>query len=1534
MSYNQYNYQESSDDDINDKGYGYQNRGINSTRNSSSPSNSSESDFNEDSSSDSNDSADEEFDLKPSRKQAKKTKQTTAKQTNQRSSSKKGLKESNSYEFKKSRKSYEDSDSTTSEDFDQYSESFDEGGIANREGRSRRNTSNFNYNESEEDDDQDEFSEEFEVNEEPKEEYTGPIIERVIGTEITKTGEKRRYYCKYKGKAYIHCEWLTRVEVDQVHNGANALKKWKKDKKKNYGIMEGAEESVNNLQIIKSASDHSDDIINPEYYEVFRVIAYDNEKDEYLVQWSASNQQEDEFTWESKGDIDSASLLAFEKREEKYDEVRSTPPPNHNVIQRPENYFDYSKELHNVPHFKDGLELRDYQLEGINKLRNCWYNHKSFILADEMGLGKTVQGVCMVNVLFQELGFRGPYLVIAPKSTLMQWEREFHNWTNLNVVRYSDGKKAREIIRKYELYWTKPDGTNDENFEKFEVMLMNYEKLDIEDVQEIVNKFTWEYAIVDEAHRLKNRSTKKYLFIEGLLKSGIIKSILLMTGTPMQNSPSEIWGLLHLIDPATFDDFEGFEKEFGNNENTEKLHQIIDPYMIRRVKKQVEKTIGTKEENIIEVELSKSQRNLYRQALENNASQSNGFSFSTNNVKMQLRKICNHPYLLQDVKRSIDSLIDETEKFPDGLKQLIHCCGKMLFVDKLLTTLRQDKSNKVLIFSQMTQILDLFQDYCTLRDYKYERIDGQVKGNKRQQAMDRFNDPKYDTFIFLLCTKAGGQGLNLTAATYVIIYDSDWNPQNDIQAQARCHRIGQKNKVEVFRLVSRGTYETKMLKESLNKMRADQALDNTQEDNKQEDIRYIVRFDLDSYDNTSIEQLFENKITIHNHEELDKILESETQNGDIDDKEFMAQLRQETEFLDSRTRRRTRTRYASDEDIFEDEDDFPSDFKFQKVEMALLHFGWGKWEKIKQQAFQDTKSTTEIVNYCTIVLYAMLYPTKDRIDNFSAFREITGFDSIDQNQQQLVKKLLRNNKLQRELTKHRDKHEKRIFELKMFNDFFDNNQIPITDIPQNNFDWQMVYDWDIITFIQEDGWDNWGKITKDISSKHENLFKDHPPEEAKKFLKKRFHDIFANVKNQNGEKDRHHHHHGDGSHSKRESRHRDHDKKRVQKQQNEDPRIIRLKLLSRALCLFGRPVTEKQWSSYEHYCSCDDNSHREDVPRIIDAAHKLLDSKNRDPDFVFEESDQKEFRYFMTEKLADEIAISCQWFHKFHEFYPFEFEENRNKLSSIDPHPDWWKHSEYDPILFRHIDLYGFSRPYSLIAQPPFADLIPNALDDVYLLADGEEKNDHHRFDPPNVSPLEIIANKHKLMTHIDLIINDIRNEKLPLINLKINFSETKFELPKIIKSCYLESIGDGDFRAIDGYLYRQGFSSRVKYNNNEYNCSIDNTSYMPFRVQDSRTGREYIGKTPLEAWNQALGREIDTDAYILFGIGIPSVRYWLQNQLGDKRVSGYRPIQFEVIKQESKKSSLFNSSASSMQPPRTLGIKKKKLFSFGMLKP
>ncbi|KAG6272115.1 hypothetical protein E4U49_002956 [Claviceps purpurea] len=458
------------------------------------------------------------------------------------------------------------------------------------------------------------------------------------------------------------------------------------------------------------------------------------------------------------------------------------------------------------PPFIQG-EMRDYQVAGLNWLISLHENGISGILADEMGLGKTLQTISFLGYLRHIAGITGPHLVVVPKSTLDNWKREFARWTpEVNVLVLQGGKEERTTLINERLV-----------DEKFDVCITSYEMILRE--KSHLKKFAWEYIIIDEAHRIKNEESSLSQIIR-LFQS---RNRLLITGTPLQNNLHELWALLNFLLPDVFGDSEAFDQWFsgqGRDQDTvvQQLHRVLRPFLLRRVKSDVEKSLLPKKEINVYLGMSEMQVKWYQKILEKDIDAVNGAGGKREsktrllNIVMQLRKCCNHPYLFEGAEPGPPYTTDE---------HLIYNAGKMAVLDKLLARLEKQGS-RVLIFSQMSRLLDILEDYCVFREYKYCRIDGGTAHEDRIAAIDEYNKPGSEKFIFLLTTRAGGLGINLTTADIVVLYDSDWNPQADLQAMDRAHRIGQTKQVVVYRFVTDNAIEEKVLERAAQKLRLDQ----------------------------------------------------------------------------------------------------------------------------------------------------------------------------------------------------------------------------------------------------------------------------------------------------------------------------------------------------------------------------------------------------------------------------------------------------------------------------------------------------------------------------------------------------------------------------------------------------------------------------------------------------------------------------------------------------------------------------------------
>lgn len=468
-----------------------------------------------------------------------------------------------------------------------------------------------------------------------------------------------------------------------------------------------------------------------------------------------------------------------------------------------ENFFWES------PAYIKGGQMREYQVQGLNWLIDLHENGLSGILADEMGLGKTLQTIAFLGYLRFFKGTTGPFLIAVPKSTLDNWHREFSKWIpEIDVLILQGAKEER-----HELIKEKLGGIE----QKFDVLVTSYEMILRE--KSHLKKFAWEYIIVDEAHRIKNEESSLAQIIR-LFNS---RQRLLITGTPLQNNLHELWALLNFLMPDIFGESEAFDQWFQTRDEDEdtvvkQLHKILRPFLLRRVKSDVEKSLLPKKEINLYIGMSDMQVKWYQKILEKDIDAVNGAGGKKEsktrllNIVMQLRKCCNHPYLFEGAEPGPPYTTDE---------HLVENASKMRMLDKLLERF-QKQGSRALIFSQMSRMLDILEDYSVMRGYQYCRIDGSTAHEDRILAIDEYNKEGSEKFLFLLTTRAGGLGINLTSADVVILFDSDWNPQADLQAMDRAHRIGQTKQVYVYRFVTEKAIEEKVLERAAQKLRLDQ----------------------------------------------------------------------------------------------------------------------------------------------------------------------------------------------------------------------------------------------------------------------------------------------------------------------------------------------------------------------------------------------------------------------------------------------------------------------------------------------------------------------------------------------------------------------------------------------------------------------------------------------------------------------------------------------------------------------------------------
>uniref|UniRef100_A0A1I7TMF0 SWI/SNF-related matrix-associated actin-dependent regulator of chromatin subfamily A containing DEAD/H box 1 homolog n=1 Tax=Caenorhabditis tropicalis TaxID=1561998 RepID=A0A1I7TMF0_9PELO len=499
---------------------------------------------------------------------------------------------------------------------------------------------------------------------------------------------------------------------------------------------------------------------------------------------------------------------------------------------------------------KEGCTLHDYQLVGVKWLIMMNNKELNAILGDEMGLGKTIQIVAFLSYL-KQIGKTGPHLIVVPSSTIENWIGEFHKWCpSLKLLTYYGSQDERKHLRHR--VKKQKDHTD--------VILTTYNMVTSKsDDKKFFKNFSLNYVIYDEGHMLKNCDSERY---RGLMKVKGKRKILL-TGTPLQNNLIELISLMYFVLFKVFNKYcedithllqhfkqlgpalESKDKAMYQQDRIEEAKSILQPYILRRLKNQVLSSLPPKSEQIIEVEMKKPQKQLYDDIVDVlQRSEEAGDSYGS---LMRLRQAANHPllrrseYTDQKLDKIAKQLCLREKSYADKkwqhvaedlawlsdikihqLCERFRCTSKFLLneelalksgkceqLDKMLPEI-QEKGDKVLIFSQFTSMLDILEVYLNIRGYSYKRLDGQTPVLDRQEMINEFNLSK-DLFVFLLSTKAGGLGINLTSANHIIIHDIDFNPYNDKQAEDRCHRMGQEKDVHVTRLVSKATVEIGML---------------------------------------------------------------------------------------------------------------------------------------------------------------------------------------------------------------------------------------------------------------------------------------------------------------------------------------------------------------------------------------------------------------------------------------------------------------------------------------------------------------------------------------------------------------------------------------------------------------------------------------------------------------------------------------------------------------------------------------------------
>mmetsp|Transcript_2012 Transcript_2012/g.2871 ORF Transcript_2012/g.2871 Transcript_2012/m.2871 type:complete len:1015 (+) Transcript_2012:175-3219(+) len=538
-----------------------------------------------------------------------------------------------------------------------------------------------------------------------------------------------------------------------------------------------------------------------------RLMSLLKQTEEYMEKIGATIQKEQERNQQLRH----PDMETNDMNEENGSADESTPGQI-NIISTRKRYYNiahkYKEIVKQQPKALVFGTLRNYQMAGLQWLVSLYNNNLNGILADEMGLGKTVQSISLLAYVMEKKNNNGPFLVIAPMSTLRNnWAMELARWVpSMVFIVYDGNKEGRKKLREEDM----ASGNYNVLLTTFEFAMRD---------KKYLRKVHWQYIIVDEAHRLKNPKCK---LVSDLNEYNKGARRIALSGTPLQNDLPELWSLLNFLHPSIFNSCDNFqqwfsaplEKNLGAEDNNnvdmneeekllviDRLHSILRPFVLRREKNKVLGNLKDKVDVVLRCRMSPVQKALY-EAIRDNKVQ-------MHNRMVQLRKVCNHPYLFHPSSRgnSYRYLIDD---------DLVKLCTKFRLLDKILPKLKA-KNHRVLLFNQMTKTMNIIGHFLDYRKYRYLRLDGTTNAAVRAQNLKLFNAKDSPFFVFMLSTKAGGLGLNLQSADTVILFDSDWNPQNDRQAQARAHRIGQKAKVISIRFVTVDTIEEKVLQTANNK---------------------------------------------------------------------------------------------------------------------------------------------------------------------------------------------------------------------------------------------------------------------------------------------------------------------------------------------------------------------------------------------------------------------------------------------------------------------------------------------------------------------------------------------------------------------------------------------------------------------------------------------------------------------------------------------------------------------------------------------
>lgn len=634
--------------------------------------------------------------------------------------------------------------------------------------------------------------------------------------------EKKEYLIKWKKKSYHHTTWMPGTWVWGVvqHAMRRAFLKSNKDVTPRATAEEAIPEDYLQVDIVFDVRYSEKPTERTEEAGLARI---DKVVEAYV---KFKGLPYEEAVWDAPPQPGSKRWEDFKNAYEDWVRRDYVHTPNQNALKKHlahvrQQNFKSTVVRDAQPESMTGGEIMEYQKDGLNWLYYMWFKQQNAILADEMGLGKTIQVIGLIATLAQYHKC-WPFLVVVPNSTCPNWRKEIKKWVpSIRVVTYYGSAFSRKLAQDYEMF------SSDDRDLRCHVVVTSYETMVDDTSRRVLSMIPWAGLVVDEGQRLKNDKSQIY---EGLSRIKFPFKILL-TGTPLQNNTRELFNLLQFCDRSI--DAEDLEAEYGvlSKDNIPKLHEMIRPFFLRRTKAQVLNFLPPIANIIVPLSMSVVQKKLYKSILAKNPLlieaifQRNGDQDglkqaerkNLNNILLQLRKCLCHPFLYSKA-------IEERTADPAAShRHLVEAAGKLQLLQLMLPKLQQ-RGHRVLIFSQFLEHLDIVEDFLDGLGILHRRLDGRMSSLEKQKQIDDYNAEGSPYFAFLLSTRSGGIGINLATADTVIIMDPDFNPHQDIQASSRAHRIGQKNKVLVFLLMTRGSAEEKIMQIGKKKMVLDHVL--------------------------------------------------------------------------------------------------------------------------------------------------------------------------------------------------------------------------------------------------------------------------------------------------------------------------------------------------------------------------------------------------------------------------------------------------------------------------------------------------------------------------------------------------------------------------------------------------------------------------------------------------------------------------------------------------------------------------------------